>query len=413
MKIILIAGARPNFMKVAPLIRAIKSFNQINYKNQTNLSRLPRSESVRGEMRSLFHWDQTNQRNQTNQTNQRNQRNLIDYKLVHTGQHYDYEMSKVFFEELEIPIPDYFLNAGSGSQAEQTAKIMVEFEKVCLNENPDIVIVVGDVNSTLACSIVAKKAGVKVAHIEAGLRSRDWSMPEEINRIVTDSISDFLFVTEKSGIENLKQEGKKDSDIFFVGNVMIDTLYYFLGKIGDSKPKGLLPEKPYGLLTLHRPSNVDSKDRIENIIRAIVEISKDMTIFFPSHPRTRKNLESFGLIEFIKDSNIKLLQPLSYMEFISLLKDAELVLTDSGGIQEESTVLGIPCFTIRENTERPITIEEGTNALVGTGKETILNAYLDFRKGNHKHGKIPELWDGKTAERIVTILMERSKKENS
>ncbi len=362
MKILLVAGARPNFIKIAPIIRALKTKKELHKADG-------------------LYW-----------------------KLVHTEQHYDYEMSKVFFDELEIPEPDYFLNAGSGTHAGQTAKIMVEFEKVCLKETPDIVLVVGDVNSTLACSIVAKKQEIKVAHVEAGLRSRDMSMPEEINRIVTDSISDFLFVSEKSGHENLKQEGKKDYEIFLVGNVMIDTLYYHLSKIKNTTLAADSPLKPYSMLTLHRPSNVDFKDKLESIIESIIEISKDMPVLFPAHPRTKKNLESFGLMDLINDSNIKLLSPLPYMEFLSLWKDAALVLTDSGGIQEEATALGVPCFTIRENTERPVTIEEGTNTLVGTEKRTILNSYMAFKKGNSRQGKIPELWDGKAAERIVNIL---------
>lgn len=362
MKFILVAGARPNFVKISPIIRELRK----------------RTEELKA--------------------------NEIHWKIVHTGQHYDYKMSKIFFDELEIPIPDYFLNSGSSSQARQTAKIMVEFEKVCLKEKPDLVIVVGDVNSTLACSIAAKKLQIKVAHIEAGLRSRDWTMPEEINRIVTDSISDFLFVTEKSGYENLKQEGKKNSEIFWVGNVMIDTLYYYLNKIIETKPT-FKTEKPYGVLTLHRPSNVDFKEKLKNIIEAVVEISKDMPVLFPAHPRTKKSLESFNLNGLISDSNIKLLSPLAYMEFLNIWNDADLVLTDSGGIQEETTALGVPCFTIRENTERPITVNEGTNTVVGTTKEKILNAYSIFKNGNTKHGRIPKYWDGKTASRIIDILI--------
>ncbi len=371
MKLILVAGARPNFMKIAPIIRALRVKHEVQGTNGLN------------------------------------------WQIVHTGQHYDYEMSKVFFDELEIPLPDFFLTAGPGSQAEQTAKIMVEFEKVCFQETPDIVIVVGDVNSTLACSIVAKKQGIKVAHVEAGLRSGDMSMPEEINRIMTDSISDFHFVSEKSGFRNLTSEGKKDTGIFFVGNVMIDTLFYYLNKANNSKPENLQTKKPYCVLTLHRPSNVDFKDRIKNIIGAIIEISKDMPVLFPAHPRTKKNLESFGLIKLINDSNIKLLSPLPYSNFFILWKDADLVLTDSGGIQEETTSLGVPCFTIRENTERPITIEEGTNTLVGTERKTILKAYSNFREGNYKYGRVPEFWDGKAAERIVDILIKYSKNNPS
>ncbi|MBL6991977.1 MAG: UDP-N-acetylglucosamine 2-epimerase (non-hydrolyzing) [Bacteriovoracaceae bacterium] len=333
----------------------------------------------------------------------------LSWKLVHTGQHYDYEMSKVFFYDLEMSEPEYFLDAGSGSHAEQTAKVMIGFEKVCVKERPDIVMVVGDVNSTLACSITAKKLNIKVAHIEAGLRSRDMNMPEEINRIVTDSISDYLFVTEKSGIKNLKREGRKDGEIFFVGNVMIDTLFYYLdrleGPMNSRKPKErIVKNGNYGIITLHRPSNVDYRDACVDIIGALIEISKDIILLFPVHPRTKKNLESFGLMAVIKRSRIKLMSPMSYMEFLKLWKDAELVFTDSGGIQEETTALGIPCFTIRDNTERPVTIEEGTNVLAGTTKVNVLSAYKNYKQCNTKKKQIPELWDGKAAGRIVEIL---------
>ena len=370
MKILSVVGARPNFMKIAPLVHAIEKYNKKH--------------------------DLQGKKN-------------IEHCLVHTGQHYDYEMAHVFFEELELPKPDYFLNVGSGTHAEQTGKVMIEFEKVCFKENPKIVVVVGDVNSTLACSIVAKKLNIKVAHVEAGLRSGDMTMPEEINRIVTDSISDFLFVSEKSGMENMKKEGKREDQIFFVGNIMIDTLYYQLNKLNDTKScvKIISKNEKYGVVTLHRPSNVDEKDTCQGIIEALTEISKDLPIVFPAHPRTKKNLESFGLMELVNTSNIKLLPPQPYIEFLRLWKDAVVVFTDSGGIQEETTALGIPCFTIRENTERPITIEEGTNILVGNKRENILEAYLNFRDGDSKHGKVPTLWDGNTAKRIVNILLER------
>src|SRR3990167_484944 len=330
-----------------------------------------------------------------------------DFLLVHTGQHYDYEMSKVFFDEFELPVPDYFLNTGSGTHAEQTAKVMVEFEKVCFQENPDIAIVVGDVNSTLACSIVAKKLHIKLAHVEAGLRSRDMKMPEEVNRILTDAVSDFLFVTEKGGLVNLKNEGKKDEQVFFVGNVMIDNLYYHIHKMNNTKNEAdsaSLKEK-YGVVTLHRPSNIDCKSTCQGIIEALIEISKETPLVFPIHPRTRKNVESFGLLELIKSSNIKLQPPLSYIEFLRLWKDAVIVFTDSGGIQEETTALGVPCFTMRENTEKPITVEEGTNTLVGNRKEQILDTYIKFKKGNYKCGRVPELWDGRASERIVDVLL--------
>jgi UDP-N-acetylglucosamine 2-epimerase (non-hydrolysing) len=353
--ICLVAGARPNFMKIAPLVWELKKRH-------------------------------------------------AKYKLVHTGQHYDYEMSKVFFEELDIPKPDYFLNAGSGSHGEQTAKIIIEFEKICRIDGPDIVVVVGDVNSTLACSITAKKFNIKVAHVEAGLRSGDMTMPEEINRIVTDSISDYLFVTEKSGINNLRREGKNEKQIFFVGNIMVDALFYGIEKIG-SRNISSAKRSPFAVVTLHRPSNVDDKDKLADILMALKTISGDMPIYFPVHPRTAKNIKDFELNYLLENSRIRTMPPLPYLKFLALWKDAELVLTDSGGLQEETTALGVPCFTVRDNTERPITMEEGTNILVGTIKQTILDAYSKFKKGSRKKGKRPELWDGRTAERIVSVLL--------
>jgi len=365
MKLLLVAGARPNFMKIAPLIHELKSRSN--------------------EPGTGCH--------------------QLSWKLVHTGQHYDYEMSRVFFEDFDIPEPDYFLNVGSGSHAEQTARIMIEFEKVCQSEAPDVVVVVGDVNSTLACSITAKKLNIKVAHVEAGLRSGDMTMPEEINRIVTDSISDLLFVSEPSGLENLKKEGKAAGHVHHVGNIMIDTLHYCLRKLSGLQADGLTVMKPYAVCTLHRPSNVDSPEILTGILNALAEISKDMPVLFPIHPRTQKNIEACGLMHIIERSNIKTLPPQSYLDFLALWKDAALVLTDSGGLQEETTALGIPCFTIRENTERPITIEEGSNLLVGTTHQGILNAYADFKKGLRKTGRIPVLWDGRTAQRLVNILL--------
>jgi UDP-N-acetylglucosamine 2-epimerase (non-hydrolysing) len=389
MKILLVAGARPNFMKIAPLVHEIKlrSKERVAWRKKLGLKS-----------------------------------HELKYKIVHTGQHYDYEMSKVFFDELDIPAPDYFLGAGSGSHAEQTAKIMTVFERVCLQEKPDAAVVVGDVNSTLACSVTAKKLNIKVAHVEAGLRSFDMTMPEEINRIVTDSISDYLFVSEKSGINNLKREGRSIKQVFFVGNIMIDTLYYGLNKIENKKlgksvieKKILNPElnasstmrhaDRYAVVTLHRPSNVDDKDKLKDILLALKKISEDMHVYFPAHPRTEKNINDFNLNYLMEGSNIKVTPPLSYLEFLSLWKDAQLVLTDSGGIQEETTVLGVPCFTIRENTERPITIKKGTNILVGTTGKGILKAYKKFKKGKIKKGRVPKFWDGKTAGRIVKILI--------
>lgn len=316
-------------------------------------------------------------------------------------------MAGAFLEELDINEPHYHLNAGSGTHAEQTARIMVAFEGVCLKEKPDVVVVVGDVNSTLACSITAKKLGIRVAHVEAGLRSGDLTMPEEINRIVTDAVSDLLFASEKSAVENLRREGKRDDQIFFVGNIMIDTLYYGLKKIAHTRANGGSKSETnrYCIATLHRPSNVDEKERLEGIISALAEISKDMPVYFPVHPRTISNLERFGLKGILEHSNIILMAPLSYLQFLQFLKDAALVLTDSGGVQEEATVLGTPCFTLRENTERPITVEEGTNTIVGTTPERILEEYRKFRAGIVKKGRIPELWDGRCAERIVDILI--------
>ena len=424
MKVFLVAGARPNFMKIAPIYRA--------------------SLAVPG----------------------------VDCRIVHTGQHYDHEMSQAFFDDLEIPKPQHFLEAGSGSHAVQTAKIMVAFEKICESEKPDLVMVVGDVNSTLACSIVAKKLLIKVAHVEAGLRSFDLAMPEEINRMVTDAISDFFFVTEESGVTNLLREGKAQSSVHFVGHVMIDNLLYQFEKmkteniddwipdqVGNDKGRsrmtkqgegkmessgswipacagmtergagmteggvgiaegeiatpwsggtaaperrfamteGLKPEKgTYAFLTLHRPSNVDDKKTFMGIAEALNEIAQELMILFPVHPRTKKMMEQFE-IKF--SDNIRMLPPLGFKESLFLWKDARVVLTDSGGLQEETTALGIPCVTIRENTERPITVELGTNVLAGTTKDGILKAYREcFAKA--KTASIPPLWDGKAAERI-------------
>jgi UDP-N-acetylglucosamine 2-epimerase (non-hydrolysing) len=313
-------------------------------------------------------------------------------------------MSDVFFDDLEIPKPQYYLNAGGGSHAEQTAKIMIEFEKVCHREHPLWVIVVGDVNSTLACSIVAKKEHIRVAHVEAGLRSGDWAMPEEVNRIVTDSISDIFFVTERAGEDNLLNEGHPKERVSFVGHVMIDNLFFQIEKLSRIKPKGLQSTAiknnytEYAVLTLHRPSNVDNKESLQSIIGALSEVSKKIPIIFPIHPRTQSNLDKFGIS--LNDRIIKT-NPLPYMDFLNLWQDAKMVLTDSGGIQEETTALGIPCLTLRENTERPITIEYGTNILVGTSPERIIFEANRILEGEVKTGKIPPLWDGKAAERIV------------
>lgn len=359
-KVTLVAGARPNFMKIAPIMRTI--VNQY----------LNRIESI----------------------------------LVHTGQHYDYEMSQAFFDDLEIRRPDYFLGVGSGSHAVQTAMIMMAFEKVCLTEQPDVVVVVGDVNSTVACALVAKKLGVAVAHVEAGLRSRDLTMPEEINRMVTDVLSDLLFVSERSGLDNLREEGKAEDSIHFVGNVMVDTLYYHLARAREINEGITRPSGPFAVMTLHRPSNVDDGEKLQEIMGAIAIIAKEFPVYFPAHPRTRHSLEAVGMVEKLDKQNIILMPPLPYLTFLGLWKDAALVLTDSGGLQEETTALGIPCITIRENTERPITVEEGTNILAGTSPAGILAAYESVRQGGGKTGRIPELWDGKASERIVAVLAE-------
>ena len=360
-KVMNVVGARPNFMKIAPIQRVMNTYEN------------------------------------------------IQPFLVHTGQHYDERMSKFFFEDLQLPKPDVYLNVGSGSHATQTARIMMEFEKVVEREKPDLVLVVGDVNSTAACSLVAVKMGVKVGHVEAGLRSFDRTMPEEINRLVTDAISDLLFVTEKSGMENLKKEGIPDQKVHFVGHVMIDSLIYFAEKAKDSpimEKLGVSP-KDYALVTLHRPSNVDNKENFTKILDAFEEIQESIRIIFPIHPRSRKMIENFGLLERVQRmKNFELLEPLGYLDFMKLMHNARLLLTDSGGIQEETTYLGIPCVTLRENTERPVTIDVGTNVLVGTDTDKIIMATKNILDGNGKKGQIPELWDGRAAERIVKIISE-------
>jgi UDP-N-acetylglucosamine 2-epimerase (non-hydrolysing) len=332
--------------------------------------------------------------------------NGINHLICHTGQHYDEKMSKIFFDDLELPVPDFYLGVGSGSHAEQTAKVMIEFEKILLREKPDVIIVVGDVNSTIACSLVASKLNIKVVHVEAGLRSFDRTMPEEINRLLTDSISDFLFVTEKSGINNLKKEGIPDDKIFFVGNVMIDSLLYYLPKTESSQILSDLDLKKneYILVTLHRPSNVDSESFLTQLISTFNNLGKEAKIVFPVHPRTKKNLNEMRLEENLSE-NVFLTDPIGYIDFLTLIKNAGLVITDSGGIQEETTYLGVQCITVRENTERPVTVEIGTNQLIGTDLKKVEEAAVRVLKGEKKCGKIPELWDGKSAERIVKILI--------
>jgi UDP-N-acetylglucosamine 2-epimerase (non-hydrolysing) len=372
-------------------------------------------------------------------------------------------MSKVFFDELELPKPDFYLGVGGGSHAEQTARIMIEFEKVLLEEKPDLVIVVGDVNSTIACSLTSVKLGIKVAHVEAGLRSFDRGMPEEINRILTDSISDYLFVTEKSGLVNLEREGIDRSKVYFVGNVMIDSLVYYLPKIlqraksiehggekdflpvkgfemtpGEKKntsaPLSMinllkkvngqqssdfsetakqvpgktdysLPTTKYIIVTMHRPSNVDSIEKLKELLKMLNRIAEKRKIIFPIHPRTRNNIEKFNLNSEISE-NLIITEPIGYLDFIALIKNAEVILTDSGGIQEESTFLGVQCVTLRTSTERPITVEIGTNHLVGDSFAEAEFAVHEILSGQKKKGKIPELWDGKAAERIVQIILD-------
>ncbi len=359
-KIINVVGARPNFMKIAPLMTEMATHPQ------------------------------------------------FEVSLLHTGQHYDRSMSQFFFDDLGLPKPDIYLGVGSGRHGEQTGKIMVEFEKVMLDHKSDLVIVVGDVNSTIACGLVAVKLGVKLAHVEAGLRSFDRSMPEEINRILTDQISDFLFITEKSGEENLLREGIDPGKIFFVGNVMIDSLLNHLQRAQSSKILDELNLKPqqFVALTLHRPSNVDVRENFVEILKALDEIQKTITIVFPIHPRSQKRLQEFGLGAKLKEmTQLKIVDPLGYLDFIKLLSEAKLVLTDSGGIQEETTVLGIPCLTMRENTERPVTVTQGTNIIVGGKAEVIVAESKKILAGILKQGRRPDLWDGKAAERIVKILL--------
>lgn len=365
LKVLNIVGARPNFMKIAPIVREMR-----------------RRES---EFLPL---------------------------IVHTGQHYDASMSDSFFADLDIPAPDFHLDVGSASHAVQTAKIMTAFEPVLLDEKPDWVLVVGDVNSTIACALVCAKLGVRVAHVEAGLRSRDRTMPEEINRVLTDAISDLLLTTSQDADENLKDEGIPVEKIRFVGNVMIDSLFYNLKKAEESRIREELElnEKDYAVLTLHRPSNVDEKEIFSGLLDALFAIGERLPVIFPIHPRTKARIDEFGFGERISNSNLRLIEPLGYIDFLRLYSGARLVLTDSGGIQEETTALGIPCLTLRENTERPITIELGTNILVGTNPEKIeQTAFSILENPSKKDTKIPPLWDGKAAERICDVLLEVQK----
>ncbi|MBW2562290.1 MAG: UDP-N-acetylglucosamine 2-epimerase (non-hydrolyzing) [Deltaproteobacteria bacterium] len=368
-KLILVAGARPNFMKIAPLMRA-------------------------------FHGHP-----------------VIDAAIVHTGQHYDEKMSELFFRELDIPEPEVNLEVGSASHAVQTARIMERFEGVCLDLKPDMVMVVGDVNSTAACTLVASKLDIETAHYEAGLRSRDRSMPEEINRVVTDAVCDYFFTTSEDASENLIHEGKPAERIFLVGNLMIDTLLRVRGGLKDvdvqledlgAAERTVNFSEAYspggfGVATFHRPSNVDTRADLERLVHILCSVSRDMPIIFPAHPRTYGNIKKYGLMENVdKAPGLLLTHPVGYLGFITLVNSSKFVMTDSGGIQEETTVLGIPCLTVRDNTERPVTIWEGTNKLIKI--DELPYEVGEILKGNGKRGRVPRLWDGKTAGRIVKVI---------
>jgi len=360
MKILNVVGARPNFMKIAPLMRAMKA-----------------------------------------------RRGCIDPYLVHTGQHYDQKMSQEFFEELGIPDPDVNLEVGSASHAKQTAAIMVAFERVALEFCPDLVVVVGDVNSTIACALVASKLGVRVAHVEAGLRSFDRAMPEEINRVLTDAIADLLFTTEESANANLEREGIPAERVHFVGNVMIDTLVHCLERVPSELPFAGLRGHGYAVVTLHRPSNVDDRQTLETVLKTLADVSTRLPLVMPIHPRTRLRVHQFGLgreLEFIAESGV-VTEPVGYLQMLRLVKGARMVITDSGGIQEETTYLGIPCLTMRENTERPSTLTIGTNTLVGADPVRLLRAVDEVMAGAARAGAVPPLWDGRAAERIVDAII--------
>lgn len=328
----------------------------------------------------------------------------LEHQLLHTGQHYDYKMNDVFFEELNIHKPDVFLNIHLGSQTEVIARIMVEFEKFILSNKPDLVMAPGDVNSSFACAFVAQRHGVPLAHIESGLRSFDMTMPEEANRILIDSLTDLFFVTEESGRKNLLKSGIDETKIKFVGNTMIDSLVAFLPRINASQIRENLNVKDYYLLTFHRPANVDSKENLTILVNLIAELALLKQIIFPIHPRTRKRIEEFGLMNKLNSINIILTDAIGYIDFIHLVKHAKAVLTDSGGVQEETTFLGVPCITVRPSTERPVTIDEGTNTLVDLNSETIQQLLAKIENSEYKKGNIPKFWDGKSSERIVNEI---------
>jgi UDP-N-acetylglucosamine 2-epimerase (non-hydrolysing) len=391
LKILSVVGARPNFIKIAPICEAIEEINSLRAAEQ------------------------------------------IHHVLVHTGQHYDSNMSDSFFNDLDLPRPDLCLGVGSASHSVQTARIMERFETVILNERPSLVLVVGDVNSTAACALVTKKTSCrkdtatefipKLGHVEAGLRSFDRSMPEEINRIVTDSISDYLFTTEESANQNLIREGISGSRIFFVGNVMIDTLLRHRAKaqqstiLQDLELADGRKVKPYAILTLHRPSNVDDKRVFSQMLNAFLDISKHMPVIFPAHPRTLKRIQDNNLSDYFvnhfvqgpdpRDSRvrIRLVPPLGYLDFLNLMAEAKVVLTDSGGVQEETTILGVPCITLRNNTERPVTLEHGTNVLVGSDPERIIAEFVRVSRSKQKWNP-PRFWDGNAAKRIIKVLVD-------
>ncbi|AKU23064.1 non-hydrolyzing UDP-N-acetylglucosamine 2-epimerase [Massilia sp. NR 4-1] len=363
-RILCVVGARPNFMKMAPIMSALGALGP-----------------------------------------------QVEAKLVHTGQHYDVAMNHQYFQALGIPDPDINLEVGSGSHAQQTAEVMRRFEPAMDEVQPAAVLVVGDVNSTIACALVAAKKGVPVIHVEAGLRSFDRAMPEEINRLLTDQLSDLLFTTEESGRDNLLKEGIADERIHFVGNVMIDTLRANLERAvpaekiaADAGRAGFAQGRGYAVLTLHRPSNVDDPAILQGLLEAAAKIAQTTPVIFPVHPRTRATIEKFGLSHLLDAPDVLLLPPMGYLEMLGLMRDARVVLTDSGGIQEETTALGTPCLTLRHNTERPITVDEGTNTIVGNDPAHILAAYEELLQGGGKAGRVPHFWDGRAAERIAAIL---------
>ena len=364
MKVTSVVGARPNFVKIAPILWEL---------DKRRIQGFP-----------------------------------IASLLVHTGQHYDEGMSEIFFRQLDLPQPDVYLGVGSGTHAEQTARIMIEFEKVCFQESPDLVIVVGDVNSTLACALVAAKLCIPLAHVEAGLRSFDRTMPEEVNRVVTDHLADFLFTHSEEANHNLISEGIPAGRIFFVGNIMIDTLirHRARAEASEIRAKLQLQDREYALLTLHRPSNVDDEGVLKSILHAIAEIQRRLPVVFPVHPRSRKKIEEFDIKNLIAEmSNMILVPPLGYLDFLHLMSHAAVVLSDSGGVQEEATILGVPCLTLRDGTERPVTVTDGTNAVVGTKTHDIIQETFRVLAGTAGSNRTPPMWDGEAAKRIVSVIL--------